>query len=79
MRKKVNFGMGQNPAAAEARLATPDEFVETGSTTVQKTQRLTLDIPVKLHRRLKSKCSGKGLKIRRVVQRLIEQWVDEAT
>ena len=39
--------------------------------------RLTLDIPIALHRQLKSKSGSKGVDIREVVQSLIEKWVSD--
>jgi hypothetical protein len=41
----------------------------------EKPARLVVELPVNLHRKLKGKCGIEGLKIKDVIQSLLEQYV----
>ena len=58
----------------------PEEWVKNKlkNPPAEKPARLVVDIPVELHRRLKGKCGIEGLKIKDVIQSLIEQYVSES-
>jgi hypothetical protein len=64
-------------ASAVQKPVNPDEWVKTKpkTSTTEKPARLVVDIPADLHRRLKGKCGLEGLKIKDVIQELLEQYV----
>jgi hypothetical protein len=45
------------------------------TTTEEKPSRLVVEIPAALHRQLKGKCGMEGLKIRDVIQDLLERYL----
>lgn len=55
------------------RSADADEWVASRQVEAPRTQRLTIDIPVELHRRLKTQCAMDGLSIAEVVRALLVQ------
>ncbi len=75
--KKVSIG--SKPTAKPAP-SSPDEWVSTDSTSppqptkpAEKTKRLTIDIPLSLHQRVKSQCALKGENMADVVRELLEK------
>lgn len=43
--------------------------------TAEKPARLVVELPPELHRKLKGKCGLKGLKIKEVINELLQDWV----
>jgi len=82
MSKKVAFGT--NPRSAKkATEVLADEWVSKGtletsppssaaSDKVEETTRFTIDIPSELHRKIKSYCALKGVKMKEEIQALLE-------
>jgi hypothetical protein len=76
--KKVTFG-ARPPAAG--KLANPDDWVANTSETQvappapppEKIKRLTIDIPLSLHRRVKTGCAREELVIADVVREFLDQ------
>ncbi len=80
--KKVTFG-ARPPAAG--KLANPDDWVANTAepqvaptalppgTTPEKIKRLTIDIPLGLHRRVKTGCAREELVIADVVREFLDQ------
>jgi predicted DNA binding CopG/RHH family protein len=66
MNKKVTFGGKPTAKAIE-----PDQWVENRIT--EKTKRLTFDISDSLHRRIKSQCAIKGVKMADEIRELLEK------
>lgn len=66
MNKKVTFG-----AKPTAKTIEPDQWVENRVT--EKTKRLTFDISDSLHRRIKSQCAIKGVKMADEIRELLEK------
>jgi hypothetical protein len=67
--KKIAFG--GKPSVASGRLS-PDEWVndrEEG----EPIKRLTIDVPLGLHKRIKSQCAVQGVKMADVVREMLEQ------
>ena len=70
MTKKVAFGTKPSPAV------TPDQWVEnrppdTGTT--EPTKRLTIDVPLNLHVRIKAQCAVRGTKMADEIRALLEE------
>jgi hypothetical protein len=65
--KKVIIG---GKPTAKAAPSSPDKWVSDRS---GKTKRLTIDIPLSLHQRVKSQCALKGEKMADVVRELLEK------
>lgn len=61
--------IGGKPTAKSAP-SSPDNWVSDRS---GKTKRLTIDIPLSLHQRVKSQCALKGEKMADVVRELLEK------
>lgn len=74
MSKKINFG--SNPRTRKVEdLA--DEWVSKGMVEMPlpklaETTRFTIDIPTELHRKIKSYCALKGVKMKEEIQGLLE-------
>lgn len=82
MTKKVSFPRPAVPKAADA-----DAWVGAGAEDPRQTslqlapveeaqvemKRLTIDIPVELHRRVKSQCATRGMKMADVVRDLLDR------
>jgi hypothetical protein len=71
MSKKVAFS-----GKPSAKPPTPDDWVESRKTETVKAEemkRLTFDIPESLHRRIKSQCAGKGVKMTDELRGLLEE------
>ncbi len=65
MNKKVTFG-----AKPSTKTVDPNQWVENRVT--EKTKRLTFDISDSLHRRIKSQCAIKGVKMADEIRELLE-------
>ena len=72
--KKVAIG-GKPKAKAASAVAT-DDWVKNRSTEEVKMKRLTIDVSEELHRRIKSNCAGKGVKMADEIRTLLEQHFD---
>ncbi len=76
MTKKISFGNNPRINAPKAeKLA--DEWVangnvQTGVAELIETTRFTIDIPTELHRKIKSYCALKGVKMKEEIQGLLE-------
>jgi hypothetical protein len=68
--KKVTIG--SKPTANSAPNS-PDDWVSDRSGSDEPTKRLTIDIPLSLHQRVKSQCALKGEKMADVVRELLEK------
>ena len=60
------------PTSAPGRV-TPDAWVSDRPANPEPMKRLTVDIPLSLHQRLKSQCALKGEQMSVVVRELLEQ------
>jgi hypothetical protein len=68
--KKVTIG--GKPTAKPAP-SSPDDWVNAKPGVGQPTKRLTIDIPLSLHQRVKSQCALKGLKMADVLRELFQK------
>ena len=69
--KKVDFS-GRRPT--ESRPAHPDDWIlGRDSRTNQPAKRLTVNVPLDLHRRIKLQCAEQGLVIADAVRELLER------
>jgi ParG len=70
MRKKVTIGSKpvHGPKAVDA-----DHWVKATEAPDAKTKRLTIDIPLSLHTRVKSQCALQGLQIAEVVREMLDR------
>jgi len=70
MKKKVTIGSKpvHGPRAADA-----DHWVKAAEAAGGQTKRLTIDIPLGLHTRVKSQCALQGLQIAEVVRDLLDR------
>lgn len=66
MTKKVAFG--PKPTLA----VTPDQWVERRAPE-ERMKRLTIDIPVSLHVRIKTQCASRGTKMADEIRALLEE------
>jgi hypothetical protein len=57
---------------AKSLPSSPDEWVTDRPGSAEPTKRLTIDIPLSLHQRVKSQCALKGAKMADVVRELLE-------
>ena len=70
MTKKVAFG--PKPAAA----ITPDQWVESRTSEAaggERLKRLTIDVPLSLHSRIKAQCAVRGTKMADEIRALLEE------
>ena len=70
MTKKVAFGTKPAPAV------TPDQWVESRTRDTgagERTKRLTIDIPLGLHVRVKAQCALRGTKMADEIRALLEE------
>ena len=70
MSKKVAFGPKPTPAA------TPDQWVENRESeggAGERIKRLTIDIPMSLHVRIKTQCASRGTKMADEIRALLEE------
>lgn len=72
--KKVSFENKNKKNNGEPTTFNPDEWVSTGEKAeAVETIRFTIDIPTELHTRIKSQCAAKRVKMREVIQELLEK------
>jgi hypothetical protein len=57
--------------------ASPDEWVADRAASNEPVKRLTIDVPLSLHQKVKSKCALKGEKMSDVVRELLEKHFNE--
>jgi hypothetical protein len=65
-------------ASATAKTKDPEAWVTAKPKTeraAEKPARLVVELPAELHRKLKGKCGLKGLKIKDVINELLQEWV----
>ncbi len=65
-------------ASATAKTKDPETWVTAKPHTnpsTEKAARLVVELPPELHRKLKGKCGLKGLKIKDVINELLQEWV----
>ncbi|MGD0137396.1 MAG: hypothetical protein ABSD28_00845 [Tepidisphaeraceae bacterium] len=67
--KKVSFS--PKPAGSTARLS-PDEWIGDKDAR-QPMKRLTIDVPLDLHKRIKSQCAIENLVMADVIRQLLEE------
>ena len=58
--------------------AATDVFVETGEKPSEPMQRVSVDVPVSLHRRIKSQCALRGTKMADEIRVLLETHFPES-
>lgn len=68
--KKITFGT--KPVASPGH-ASPDAWVTDRQATSEPMKRLTIDVPLSLHQRVKSQCAMKGDKMADVMRELLER------
>jgi predicted DNA binding CopG/RHH family protein len=72
--KKVSFENKSKKKADEVKDFNPDEWVSTGDNAEDvPTIRFTIDIPTELHTRIKAQCAAKRVKMKEVIQELLEK------
>lgn len=76
MSKKISFGSSPRNTKKGMEVST-DEWVSKGTLAVttsetELTTRFTIDIPSELHRKIKSFCALKGVKMKTEIQNLLE-------
>lgn len=77
-RKKVALGAKPRPAATAA--PTADDWVQSRQTEAdngEAMKRLTVDVPVSLHTRIKSQCALRGVKMADEIRELLENHFPE--
>jgi hypothetical protein len=67
-------------ASATAKQEDPDAWVSAKpkpepNPETEKPARLVVELPADLHRKLKGKCGLKGLKMKDVINELLQEWV----
>jgi hypothetical protein len=68
--KRVSFV--PKPAAGRASAQSPDQWVASQAPT-EPTKRLTIDVPLSLHKRIKSQCAIEELVMADVIRELLEK------
>jgi hypothetical protein len=68
--KKISIG---GKPTAKSALSSPDDWVSDRSGSDEPMKRLTIDIRLSLHQRVKSQCALKGEKMADVVRELLEK------
>ncbi len=68
--KKVTIG---GKPTAKSAPSSPDDWVAARSGSDEPMKRLTIDIPLSLHQRVKSQCALKGEKMADAVRELLNQ------
>ena len=72
--KKITFTT--KPTSSPGHV-TPDAWVSDRQATPEPMKRLTIDIPLSLHQRVKSQCALKGEQMANVMRELLEQRFNE--
>jgi hypothetical protein len=65
-------------ASATAKPKDPEAWVSAKpqlSPSTEKPARLVVELPAELHRKLKGKCGMQGLKIKDVINELLQEWL----
>lgn len=72
--KKVTFG-GKRPTNSNTAAASIDNWVltQTADQPREQMKRFTIDVPVSLHKRVKSQCAMQNLVMADVIRDLLEQ------
>lgn len=71
--KKVNFG-GKRPTVGPAPVGEEiDNWVAHQATGVEPTKRFTIDVPISLHKRVKSQCALENLVMAEEIRSLLEK------
>jgi predicted DNA binding CopG/RHH family protein len=70
MAKKVSFGT--TPQKVTPVAASADQWVDTRINT-ETNKRLTIDLPESLHRRIKTQCAARGVKMVDVIREMLEE------
>lgn len=65
----------RKPVDPEAWVAEKPKAATAGAGANEKPSRLVVEIPPDLHRQLKGKCGSEGLKIKDVIQKLLERYL----
>jgi len=68
--KKISIG---GKPTAKSAPSSPDDWVSDRSGSDEPMKRLTIDIPLSLHQRVKSQCALRGEKMADVVRELLEK------
>jgi len=69
--KKITFGSKPSPRTGQG---SPDDWVaDRSAQPTEPTKRLTIDVPLSLHQRVKSQCAMQGEKMADVIRELLEQ------
>ena len=68
--KKISIG---GKPTAKSVPSSPDDWVANRTGSDEPMKRLTIDIPLSLHQRVKSQCAMSGEKMAEVVRELLEQ------
>ena len=71
--KKITIGT--KPSSPPAHV-TPDDWVSDRQANQEPMKRLTIDIPLSLHQKVKSQCALKGDQMADVVRELLERHFD---
>lgn len=74
-KKKISIA-GKPTTVAKA--VTADQWVESRAAEPTATKRLTFDVSESLHRRIKSQCAAKGVKMADELRELLERHFPEA-
>lgn len=69
--KKITIGT--KPSARPQQPATSDAWVDDRKAETEATKRLTIDIPVSLHAKIKSSCAMRGTKMVDEITALLEE------
>lgn len=71
--KKIQFA-NKTKAKTEVSDFNPDDWVSTGEKKEEgPTIRFTIDIPTELHTRIKAQCASRRVKMKEVIQALLEK------
>jgi hypothetical protein len=74
--KKVTIG---SKPTANAAPRSPDEWVNARQGPGEPTKRLTIDIPLSLHTRIKSQCALQNLQMADVIRQMLERRFPDAS
>jgi hypothetical protein len=73
MRKGKTVSFGGRPQSAKLPATVDDWVSDREASSREATKRLTIDVPVSLHRRVKSQCALKNLVMADVMRELLER------
>ena len=74
--KKIRFANKTKAEVGESTEFSLDDWVSTGETEARDdaaTIRFTIDIPTELHTRIKAQCATRRVKMKEVIQSLLEK------